>query len=83
MLEHGLVVEQGAHDELLARSGRYAELYGELGRRRGRRVAAAHPRAPASAGGASNVSPGLAPSSGLECGYTSVSRKKYPFAWPP
>ena len=28
VLEHGLVVEQGSHDELLAREGRYAELYG-------------------------------------------------------
>ena len=28
VLEHGRVVEQGAHDELLARGGRYSELYG-------------------------------------------------------
>ncbi len=28
VLEHGLVVEQGTHDELLARGGRYSELYG-------------------------------------------------------
>jgi ATP-binding cassette subfamily B protein len=29
VLEHGKVVEQGTHDELLARGKRYAELYGE------------------------------------------------------
>jgi ATP-binding cassette subfamily B protein len=28
VLEHGAVVEQGSHEELLARGGRYAELYG-------------------------------------------------------
>jgi ATP-binding cassette subfamily B protein len=28
VLEHGTVVEQGSHEELLARGGRYAELYG-------------------------------------------------------
>jgi ABC-type multidrug transport system fused ATPase/permease subunit len=28
VLEHGLVVEEGTHDELLARGGRYSELYG-------------------------------------------------------
>jgi ATP-binding cassette subfamily B protein len=28
VLEHGQVVEQGTHDDLLARGGRYAELYG-------------------------------------------------------
>jgi ATP-binding cassette subfamily B protein len=29
VLEHGLVVEQGTHDELLERGGRYTELYGD------------------------------------------------------
>jgi ATP-binding cassette subfamily B protein len=28
VLEHGTIVEKGSHDELLARGGRYAELYG-------------------------------------------------------
>jgi ATP-binding cassette, subfamily B, bacterial len=28
VLEHGLVVEQGTHDELIARNGRYSALYG-------------------------------------------------------
>ena len=28
VLEHGVVVEQGTHDELLERGGRYSELYG-------------------------------------------------------
>jgi subfamily B ATP-binding cassette protein MsbA len=29
VLEHGVVVEQGTHDELLARGGRYRSLYGD------------------------------------------------------
>jgi ATP-binding cassette subfamily B protein len=29
VLEHGVVVEQGTHDELLLRRGRYTELYGD------------------------------------------------------
>jgi ABC-type multidrug transport system fused ATPase/permease subunit len=29
VLEHGLLVEQGTHDELLARRGRYTSLYGD------------------------------------------------------
>ncbi len=29
VLEHGVVVEQGTHDELLASRGRYTELYGD------------------------------------------------------
>ena len=29
VLEHGLVVEQGTHDELLARDGQYLALYGD------------------------------------------------------
>jgi len=29
VLEHGLVVEQGTHDELLARDGLYLSLYGD------------------------------------------------------
>jgi len=29
VLEHGLVVEQGTHDELLARGGLYLSLYGD------------------------------------------------------
>jgi ABC-type multidrug transport system fused ATPase/permease subunit len=29
VLEHGVVVEQGTHDELMARRGRYTELYGD------------------------------------------------------
>jgi len=29
VLEHGVVVEQGTHDELLTRRGRYTELYGD------------------------------------------------------
>jgi ATP-binding cassette subfamily B multidrug efflux pump len=28
VLEHGLVVEQGTHDELIASHGRYSALYG-------------------------------------------------------
>ncbi len=43
VLEHGRVVEQGRHDELLARGGRYSELYGSLGLRG--RVARARHRA--------------------------------------
>ena len=27
MMEHGRIVEQGTHDELLAANGRYADLY--------------------------------------------------------
>jgi ABC-type multidrug transport system fused ATPase/permease subunit len=29
VLEHGQVVEEGTHDELLAREGRYLSLYGD------------------------------------------------------
>jgi ATP-binding cassette subfamily B protein len=29
VLEHGHVIEQGSHDELLARSGLYTSLYGD------------------------------------------------------
>jgi ABC-type multidrug transport system fused ATPase/permease subunit len=29
VLEHGRVVEQGTHDELVARNGRYLSLYGD------------------------------------------------------
>jgi len=29
VLEHGVVVEQGCHDELLERGGRYRSLYGD------------------------------------------------------
>ena len=29
MLEHGRVVEQGTHDELIAMRGRYTGLYGD------------------------------------------------------
>ena len=29
VLEHGRVVEQGTHDELVARGGRYLSLYGD------------------------------------------------------
>ncbi len=29
VLEHGTVVEQGTHEELLARKARYTELYGD------------------------------------------------------
>ena len=28
VLEHGLIVEQGTHEELLRRRGRYTDLYG-------------------------------------------------------
>jgi ATP-binding cassette subfamily B protein len=27
MMEHGRIIEQGSHDELLAANGRYADLY--------------------------------------------------------
>ncbi len=29
VLEHGAVIEQGSHDELIARGGRYRSLYGD------------------------------------------------------
>jgi ABC-type multidrug transport system fused ATPase/permease subunit len=29
VLEHGRVIEQGSHDELIARGGRYRALYGD------------------------------------------------------